>query len=59
MSEKKTRKKLEAFMLSKLLEGKLELLTLERERLELAEFKRRLKLQRLIHKRKGWKAYVV
>ncbi|MEM3873865.1 MAG: hypothetical protein QXU45_01865 [Candidatus Bathyarchaeia archaeon] len=59
MSAKKTRKKLEAFMLSKLLEGKLELLSLERERLELAEFKRRLKLQRLIYKRKGWKAYVV
>jgi len=51
MSGKKTRKKL--------LESQLELLALERERLELAEFKRRLKLQRLIYKRKGWKAYVV
>ncbi|MEM2263535.1 MAG: hypothetical protein QW160_04875 [Candidatus Bathyarchaeia archaeon] len=59
MSGKKTRKKLEAFMLTKLLESQLELLALERERLELAEFKRRLKLQRLIYKRKGWKAYVV
>jgi len=59
MSEKKTKKKLEAFMLTKLLESQLELLALERERLELAEFKRRLKLQRQIYKRRGWREYVV